>query len=192
MGSLISQAQLDIVSRHVDDALSKGAKVLAGGRARPDLGPLFYEPTVLEGVTEDMELLRDETFGPVVALSRVASAEEAVERANDTEYGLNASIWTSNGAKGQALATRVQAGTVNVNEGYAAAWASHDAPMGGVKDSGVGRRHGREGILKYTEAQTVALQRLVPIGPPPGMSTERYTRTMTMALKVMRRMPFVR
>jgi succinate-semialdehyde dehydrogenase/glutarate-semialdehyde dehydrogenase len=192
MGSLISQAQLDIVSRHVDDAVSKGAKVLAGGRARPDLGPLFYEPTVLEGVTEDMELLRDETFGPVVALSRVASAEEAVERANDTEYGLNASIWTSDNAKGQALATRVQAGTVNVNEGYAAAWASHDAPMGGVKDSGVGRRHGREGILKYTEAQTVALQRLVPIGPPPGMSTERYTRTMTTALKVMRRMPFVR
>ena len=192
MGSLISQAQLDIVSRHVDDAVAKGAKVLAGGRPRPDLGPLFYEPTVLEGIDEGMELMRNETFGPVVAITRVKDAEEAVTRANDTEYGLNASVWTTDAAKGQALATRIQAGTVNVNEGYAAAWASHDAPMGGVKDSGVGRRHGREGILKYTEAQTVAVQRLVPIGPPPGMSTERYTKTMTTALRVMRRMPFVK
>ena len=191
MGSLVSADQLDIVSRHVDDAVAKGARVLAGGRARPDLGPLFYEPTVLEGVTDGMALARDETFGPVVAISRVRDAEEAVERANDTEYGLNASVWTTP-RRGAELATRIRSGTVNVNEAYAAAWASHDAPMGGMKDSGVGRRHGAEGILKYTEAQTVAVQRGLPVGPLPGLPLDRYAKVMTAGLKALRRAPFIR
>ncbi|WP_256461149.1 aldehyde dehydrogenase family protein [Blastococcus sp. PRF04-17] len=190
MGSLVSQDQLDVVSRHVDDAVAKGARVLAGGRARPDLGPLFYEPTVLEGVTDEMELARDETFGPVVAVSRVRDVDEAVERANDTCYGLNASIWSTS-AHGAEVATRIQAGTVNVNEGYAAAWASHDAPMGGMKDSGVGRRHGREGIVKYCETQTVAVQRVLPVGPLPGLPLERYATVMTAGLKVLRRARFL-
>jgi succinate-semialdehyde dehydrogenase / glutarate-semialdehyde dehydrogenase len=191
MGSLVSSDQLDVVTRHVDDAVAKGARVLAGGKPRPDLGPLFYEPTVLEGVTDEMALARDETFGPVVAVARVADAEEAVRRANDTDYGLNASIWTS-AKRGAELATRIQAGTVNVNEGYAAAWASHDAPMGGMKDSGVGRRHGREGILKYTEAQTVAVQRGMPIGPIPGQPLEKYASVMTAGLKLLKRAPFLK
>ncbi|MBN1091672.1 succinate-semialdehyde dehydrogenase (NADP(+)) [Blastococcus sp. TML/M2B] len=191
MGSLISRKQLDVVTRHVDDAVAKGARVLAGGKPRPDLGPLFYEPTVLEGVTEEMELARAETFGPVVAVTRVADAEEAVRRANDTAYGLNASVW-STPRHGAEVATRIQAGTVNVNEGYAAAWASIDAPMGGIKDSGVGRRHGREGILKYTEAQTVAVQRGRAIGPVPGLPLEKYAATMTASLKLVKRLPFLR
>jgi succinate-semialdehyde dehydrogenase/glutarate-semialdehyde dehydrogenase len=174
----------------VDEAVAKGATVLAGGRPRPDLGPLFYEPTVLEGVDEGMELMRDETFGPVVALYRVKDADEAVRLANDTCYGLNASLWTT-ASRGEELAVRLQAGTVNVNEGYAAAWASHDAPMGGMKDSGVGRRHGRRGIVKYTEAQTVAVQRLLPVGPMPGMPLERYAKVMTAAAKLLRKTPFV-
>ena len=189
MGSLVSQDQLDNISAHVDDAVAKGATVLAGGRARPDLGPLFYEPTILEGVTEGMDLMRDETFGPVVSVYRVRDVEEAITHANDTCYGLNASLWTGDAKRGREIATRISAGTVNINEGYAAAWASVDAPMGGVKDSGVGRRHGAEGILKYTEAQTVALQRGIPIGPMPGMSTERYTTVMTAALRAMKRLP---
>jgi succinate-semialdehyde dehydrogenase/glutarate-semialdehyde dehydrogenase len=191
MGSLVSQDQLDVVVRHVDDAVSNGAKVLAGGRARPDLGPLFYEPTVLEGVTDQMALAREETFGPAVALYRVRDVEEAIERANDTCYGLNASIW-STPSRGAQVATRIQAGTVNVNEGYAAAWASHDSPMGGMKDSGAGRRHGREGILKYTESQTVAVQRGVPVGPIPGMPNNRYARLMTASLKALKKVPFRR
>ncbi|MCU0310761.1 MAG: succinic semialdehyde dehydrogenase [Acidimicrobiales bacterium] len=191
IGCLASRDQLEAVSRHVDDAVAKGARVLAGGRARPDLGPLFYEPTLLEGVTAEMELHRTETFGPVVAVERVRDADDAVERANDTCYGLNASIWTVP-RRGEALARRIRAGTVNVNEGYAAAWASHDAPMGGMGDSGLGRRHGREGILKYTEAQTVAVQRLLPIGPVPGMAPETYARVMTTAARVMRRLPFLK
>lgn len=191
VGSLVSEQQLDTVRRHVDDAVAKGARVLTGGRARPDIGPLFYEPTLLEGVAPGMELDREETFGPVVAIHRVADAEEAIKRANDTCYGLNASVWTG-GRRGAELATRIRAGTVNVNEGYAAAWASHDAPMGGMNDSGVGRRHGREGILKYTEAQTVAVQRLLPIGPLPGMSQKRYSQVLDLGLKLLRRAPFVR
>lgn len=191
MGCLVSQEHFDVVSGHVDDAVRKGATVLAGGAARPEIGPLFYEPTILEGVTEDMQLMRDETFGPVVALHRVADADEAVERANDTCYGLNASVWTTP-RRGAQLATRIQAGTVNVNEGYAAAWASHDAPMGGMKDSGAGRRHGREGIVKYTESQTVAVQRGLPVGPLPGMALETYAKTMTTALRAIAKVPFLK
>ncbi|MGY2082678.1 succinic semialdehyde dehydrogenase [Blastococcus sp. SYSU DS0539] len=191
MGSLVSADQLDVVTRHVDDAVAKGARVLAGGKPRPDLGPLFYEPTVLEGVTDEMELARDETFGPVVAVTRVRDADEAVRLANDTRYGLNASIWTTP-SRGARLATRIQAGTVNVNEAYAAAWASHDAPMGGMKDSGVGRRHGREGIVKYTESQTVAVQRGLPVGPMPGLPLERYATVMTAGLKALKRLPFLK
>jgi succinate-semialdehyde dehydrogenase/glutarate-semialdehyde dehydrogenase len=191
MGSLISPAQLDVVRRHVDDAVAQGARVLAGGRARPDLGPSFYEPTVLEDVTDTMELARDETFGPVVAVHRVADVDEAVERANDSCYGLNASIW-STPTHGTQVASRLQAGTVNVNEGYTAAWASYDAPMGGMKDSGAGRRHGREGIIKYTEPQTIAVQRGLALGPPPGMPPDRYARAMTTLLKVLQKIPILR
>lgn len=191
MGSLVSQDQLDTIRSHVDDAVAKGVTVLTGGRPRPDLGPLFYEPTVLEGVTDDMALARDETFGPVVALYRVRDADEAVRLANDTCYGLNASVW-STPSRGAQVAARIQAGTVNVNEGYAAAWASHDAPMGGMKDSGVGRRHGREGILKYTEAQTVAVQHGVPIGPMPGMPYGRYAKVMTASLRALKKAPFLK
>jgi succinate-semialdehyde dehydrogenase/glutarate-semialdehyde dehydrogenase len=151
---------------------------------------LFYEPTVLAGVTHDMTLAREETFGPVVALYRVKDADEAVERANDSRYGLNASVWSTR-ARGAEVAARIQAGTVNVNDGYAAAWASHDAPMGGMKDSGAGRRHGRDGITKYTDSQTIAVQRGIPNGPPPGMSPARYAKTMTAALRAQKKAPFL-
>ena len=150
MGSLTSADQLAKVAAHVDDAVSKGAEVLAGGRARPDLGPYFYEPTLLAGVTEDMELCRAETFGPVAAVYRCSSVDEMVARANDSEYGLNASVWTRDVKAGREIAGRIEAGTVNVNEAYAATWASA-APMGGWKQSGLGRRHGRHGLVKYTD-----------------------------------------
>lgn len=179
MGSLVSAEQLATVERHVEDARAKGATVLAGGTHRPDLGPWFYEPTVLDGVTADMAVCREETFGPVVSVYRVADDDEGVRVANDTTYGLNASVWTRDLARGRALAARIQAGTVNVNEGYAAAYASTAAPMGGMKDSGLGRRHGAEGILKYTEPQTVAVQKVMGLGVPPGMTAERFTDVMT-------------
>jgi succinate-semialdehyde dehydrogenase/glutarate-semialdehyde dehydrogenase len=187
VGSLSSAGQLATVTAHVADAVAKGAFVLAGGRARPDLGPFCYEPTVLTGVTEEMTLCRDETFGPVLALYRVRSEDEAVRLANDSAYGLNASVWSAR--RGPSVAARLRVGTVNINEGYAAAWGSHTAPMGGMGESGIGRRHGAQGLLKYTEPQTVAAQRLHPIAPPERLGNESYARVMTRAIAVLNRFP---
>ena len=189
IGSLISAEQLEKVSGHVSDAISRGAKVLAGGKHRPDIGPYVFEPTVLENVTEDMLLCRGETFGPVVAIYRFHSDDEAVALANDTTYGLNASVWGSP-RRARALARRIEAGSVNVNEGFTASWASTDAPMGGFKESGVGRRHGREGIIKYTNIQTVASQRLMNIEAPGSMTGDAFARTMTIGLRILKRLPF--
>lgn len=189
IGSLISAKQLETVRQHVDDAVARGATVLAGGRARPDIGPYFFEPTALTGVTPDMELFGQETFGPVVSLYRVDGVEEAVRRANDSPYGLNFSVWTADVHRGLEVARRLQAGTVNVNDAYAATWGSVDAPMGGWKDSGMGRRHGEHGLLKYTESQTIAVERLLPIAPPTFMPTGLYARVMTGAMRAMQRLP---
>ena len=104
MGSLISQDQLDTVVRHVEDAVAKGARVLTGGKARPDLGPYFFEPTILEGVTPDMTCFGEETFGPVISLYRFHDEADAVARANAGEYGLNASIYSQDGARARAIA----------------------------------------------------------------------------------------
>ncbi|MDX3457848.1 succinic semialdehyde dehydrogenase [Streptomyces sp. ME02-8801-2C] len=186
MGSLVGERQLETVTRHVDEAVAKGAKVIAGGTARPDIGPYFYEPTILDGVETPMAICSEETFGPVVSIYRFKTDDEAVALANSTPYGLNSSVWTKNGARGRAVAARVRCGTVNVNEGYAAAYGSVQSPMGGMKDSGLGRRHGSEGILKYTEAQTVAQQRLLPLAPALGMDDEKYAEFMSRSLKVMK------
>lgn len=188
MSSLTSTEQIEVVQRHVDDAVSKGATVLAGGRARPDLGPFFFEPTVLTDVAEGMECFAEETFGPVVSIYRVHSDDEAVELANATRYGLNASVWSRSARRGREVAARLRAGTVNVNEAYAAAWGSIDAPMGGMGDSGLGRRHGSAGILKYTEAQTVARQRLFNLAPPlERLGDDGFAAVMTTALRLMKK-----
>jgi len=186
LGSLASAEQLEAVTRHVDDAVAKGATVLSGGRPRPDLGPFAYEATVLSGVTAEMACRNEETFGPVVSVYRVASDDEAVALANDTEYGLNASVWTRDVRRGRALAARIRTGTVNINEGYAAAWGSVAAPMGGMKASGIGRRHGDEGILRFTESQNVTAQRLLPIAPVFGMDDEKFAKTLTSALRALK------
>jgi succinate-semialdehyde dehydrogenase/glutarate-semialdehyde dehydrogenase len=188
MGTLISQAQLDTVVAHVEDATAKGARVLTGGRARPDLAPYFYEPTILEGVTPEMQCFRRETFGPVIALYRFHDESEAVARANDGEYGLNASIYSRDGDRARALARRIACGTVNINEPFGATFGSIASPMGGMRQSGMGRRQGVEGIHRYTEAQSVATQRLVRFAPMLGMSDQTYAKVMTASLRLMKKL----
>lgn len=181
MGSLVSARQLANVSAQVDQAVAAGAEVLTGGRALPEVGPFYYAPTLLRGVTPAMTLCREETFGPVASIYTFSTDDEAVAIANDSQYGLNAAVLTRDVAVGRALAARIQAGTVNVNEAYGAAWASISAPMGGMKASGLGRRHGVEGLLKYTESQTVAVQKGIGFGAPFGRTDEQWAGLMTAA-----------
>ncbi len=188
MGSLISQDQLDTVTAHVDDAVAKGATVLAGGQARPDLGPYFYEPTILEGVTPEMTCFGNETFGPVIALYRFHDEADAVSRANSGEYGLNASIYSRDTGRARQLARQVKCGTVNINEAFGATFASIDSPMGGMRDSGMGRRQGTEGIRRYTEPQSVAVQHLIRLAPMLGMKDETYAKVMTANLRLMKKL----
>ncbi|MFE3291543.1 succinic semialdehyde dehydrogenase [Rhodococcus sp. NPDC059234] len=187
MGSLTSTRQLEATRRHVEDAVARGATVLTGGRARPDLGPLFFEPTVLADVTEDMDVYAEETFGPVVAVYRVRGDDEAVAAANEGEYGLSASVWTRDLKRGRKIASRIVAGSVNVNDGYLSAIASLDAPMGGMRSSGLGRRHGREGIVRYTEPQTVTTQR-VPTAYPDRFRA-LLLRAMNLGMRVRLALP---
>ena len=191
MSSMIDRAHVEKVQTHVEDAVENGATILTGGKPRPDVGPLFFEPTVLDDVDETMELCRAETFGPVVSIYGFETVEQAIRMANDSHLGLNFSVWTRDTKRGVDIASRLEAGTVGVNDGYAATWSSYDAPMGGMKASGMGRRHGAPGLLKYTESQTVSVQRLIPaFAPPSGLSYESYLKVLKPALKVLRRLPF--
>ena len=187
MGSLISEKQLRTVERHVADAREQGATILAGGRPRPDLGPFFFEPTLIEGLQPGMLACTEETFGPVLGLYRSHSDEEAIALANDTDYGLHAVVWTGNTRRGVRVAARIKAGNVEVNDGVVASWASADLPQGGMKQSGLGRRNGAAGILRYTEPQGIAVQRLHGIHPPARVPAEVFAKGMTWGLKALHR-----
>ena len=192
VGSITSETQLENIEAHVRDAVAGGARVLAGGRRRPDVGPLFFEPTVLVDVRPGMKCYAEETFGPVVSLYRYRTVDEAIERANDTRYGLNAAVWGRDVRRAFDVARRIRAGSVNINEGYGATWASTDSPIGGFKDSGMGRRHGAEGIRKYTEAQTISRQRWLPLSAPGNMPYRRWAAIMSRLLDLQRRVPGLR
>lgn len=192
VGSLTSPAQLDRVRGHVEDSVAQGARVLAGGRHRPDVGPLFYEPTVLDDVPPDAPVVTEETFGPVVMVTRVRDDEHAVAVVNGTDLGLNASVWSRDVARARRVAQRLEVGSVGINDGYAAAWGSTAAPIGGAKDSGVGRRHGAEGIWATTRTQTVVVQRGAHLGLGLGRlyarPPEQWTGLFTTGLRLARRL----
>jgi succinate-semialdehyde dehydrogenase/glutarate-semialdehyde dehydrogenase len=145
VGPIIHERQLQIVESHVNDAKAHGARILAGGSSLPELGRNFYRPTVLADVTHEMRIMREETFGPVLPVMAFDTDDEAVALANDSEYGLAASIWTGDASRGERLARRIHAGTVMVND-VVSCFGISEAPHGGVKASGIGRAHGRLGL----------------------------------------------
>jgi acyl-CoA reductase-like NAD-dependent aldehyde dehydrogenase len=158
-GAFTSPRQIEIVERHVEDARAKGARVLTGGRRCGEGPGFFYEPTVLAGVDHSMLVMREETFGPVVPVMSVRDTDEALRLANDTQYGLNASVWTSDVERGIALAQRLESGNACVNECLISAGVP-GLPFGGVKQSGVGTRHGgAEGLRQFCVRQAILVER---------------------------------
>jgi len=162
VGPMIHERQLQIVESHVEDAVARGARLLTGGSRIPELGRNFYAPTVLAGVTHEMRIMREETFGPVLPIMAFDSDDEALRLANDSEYGLAASVWTRDRARGERLARRIQAGTVMVND-VVSCFGISEAPHGGVKSSGVGRSHGRFGLEEMVRLKYLDVDRM------PGM-----------------------
>jgi acyl-CoA reductase-like NAD-dependent aldehyde dehydrogenase len=159
VGSFINPPQIDIVEAHVKDAVAKGATVVSGGHRVPGEGS-FFEPTVLSNVDHTMECMTEETFGPTLPIMKVKDVDEAVKLANDSPYGLQASVFTKDMAKGEAVARRLQAGAVVIND-CVANYMALEAPMGGWKTSGIGVRHGPAGIRKYCRTQTILLSPFV-------------------------------
>jgi succinate-semialdehyde dehydrogenase/glutarate-semialdehyde dehydrogenase len=172
VGAVFWDQQLKIIEDHMQDAVAKGAKVLVGGRRNPQLQGLYYEPTVVVDVRHDMDLMRKETFGPIVAIQKVRDEEEALRLANDSEYGLNGNVWTTDAEKGQRLAERMETGGVCVND-MAMTYGIPEAPFGGVKASGVGQVNGAQGIRGYCHAHPILADRK---GKGPIQGGYPYTR----------------
>ncbi len=164
-GPMIHERQLRLVESHVEDAVSRGARLLIGGRRLPELGQNFYQPAVLADVNHEMRIMREETFGPVLPVMPFDTDEEVIALANDSEYGLAASIWTRNKEHGEKMARRIHAGTVMVND-VVSCFGISEAPHGGVKSSGLGRTHGRFGLeemvkLKYVDSDLMPAMKKV-------------------------------
>ena len=165
VGPMIHEKQLQLVESHVQDAAARGARVLTGGRRLAEVGRNFFAPTVLADVTHQMRIMREETFGPVLPIMTFDSDDEAIRLANDSEYGLAASVWTRDRVRGEGLARRIQAGTVMVND-VVSCFGISEAPHGGVKQSGLGRTHGRFGLeemvrLKYLDTDRLPAMKKV-------------------------------
>ncbi len=172
VGAVFWDEQMGIIEDHVEDARARGARVLMGGRRNPNLRGFFYEPTVVTDVTHDMKLMREETFGPIVAIQKVADEDEAVALANDSDYGLNGSVWTRDTDKGFRIAERIHTGGVCVND-MAITYGLAEAPFGGRKASGVGKVNGELGLKGYCHPKPISADRR---GKGPVQGGYPYTR----------------
>jgi acyl-CoA reductase-like NAD-dependent aldehyde dehydrogenase len=158
VGALYTLDQLQLVTEHVEDAVAKGATVLVGGRRNPNFKGLYFEPTVLADVTDDMRVLKEETFGPVMSIVRVRDEEEAIRLCNDTNYGLTASVWTRDTHRGVEIGRRIDTGNIDIND-FPQTYGSAEAPFGGRKASGVGQVNGAAGLRGYCHAQPIQTDR---------------------------------
>jgi acyl-CoA reductase-like NAD-dependent aldehyde dehydrogenase len=165
VGPLIRPQHVHRMSELLGDALTRGARILCGGRPRPDLGPNFFEPTVVACVDSSMKLVQEETFGPILAAQAVGNAEEAIAHANESEFALAASVWTSDVARGQAIASRLRAGAVMVNDAISY-FGIAEAPHGGCRASGWGRTHGRAGLQEMVRPKYIDVDRLPRMEKP--------------------------
>lgn len=159
VGPMIRASQIERVEEQLRDAVARGARILVGGRRLPELGACYFAPTVIVDVDHSMRLMQEETFGPVLAIRRVRDADEAVALANDSAFGLSASIWTRDAARGRELAARVRAGSVMVND-VISSFGICEAPHGGRGASGWGRTHSRLGLLELVQVKYVDVDRL--------------------------------
>jgi len=157
VGSVFWDRQLPIIERHIADAKAKGAEIVIGGEADTTNG-LFYKPTFVRNVDHSMELMREETFGPIVSVMRVKDEEEAIGLANDSHYGLSGSVWTRNIPRGIEIAKRMETGSVIINDA-SMAYGAPEAPFGGMKDSGVGHVNGLGALRSYTHQQPILVHR---------------------------------
>lgn len=176
VGAMTFPKQIETVAEHVSDARAKGAQILTGGQRNPALPGRYFEPTVLTDVDHSMKIMTEETFGPVLPIMRVRDEHEALRLANDSIYGLNASVWTNDKAKGERLAAQVEAGMTCVND-VVIGFGVTDAPSGGLKESGIGKRHGAAGIRRFCHEQVIVTDRLglrrEPVWYPYSAKTER-------------------
>jgi acyl-CoA reductase-like NAD-dependent aldehyde dehydrogenase len=175
IGAVTFPPQVEIIDSHVRDAVEKGAQVLVGGHPGSGRGR-FYEPTVLVDVDHSMKCMRDETFGPTIPIMKIRDAQQGVQLANDSEYGLQASVWTSDVKRGEELARQIHAGVVCVNDAQIN-YSALNLPMGGWKTSGLGARHGANGIRKYTKVQSLLVTRRA-LKREPFMFPYRAKRTL--------------
>jgi succinate-semialdehyde dehydrogenase/glutarate-semialdehyde dehydrogenase len=185
VGAIIRAEQLDVIEAHVRDAIERGARLLAGGRRNPACSGLFYEPTVLTDVTHEMDVMREETFGPVLPIMRVRNVEEALAFANDSAYGLNANVWTRNKRQGLELAKRLESGCVVVND-CMVTYAIPESPFGGMKQSGIGRVNGEAGLKGFCQERSIVIDRVGGKTEPTWYPyTEKKTQTLKRLMRVL-------
>jgi succinate-semialdehyde dehydrogenase/glutarate-semialdehyde dehydrogenase len=187
LGTLTGAAQFKRFTSMLADAKSKGATI-AGGEPQPQIGPYFVSPAIVRHIPADADLDRREVFGPILQVYGYDSVEDAIEAANDTDYGLNASV-IGNASEAMTVAKRLQAGSVNINEGFRASFASMDSPMGGVKQSGQGRRNGDYGLTRFTEAKAIGVTTGFLALPNNGRDYVFIRKLLILLSQTLRRLP---
>lgn len=190
VGSLTNERELLRVEAQIKDAVSKGAQVLFGGQRRPDLGPLFFEPTILVNVDHTMDVMREETFGPIIPIMQVANADEAIQLANDSIYGLSAALFTKDLKRGEQLAVQIESGDVCINRTQMLA-GTHTMPWGGYKQSGIGRRGGPEGLLRFAAIQSVVTDNLFGQKPSLTLADPLSLKIIHVLRAIRRRVSFI-